>query len=765
MIYKILLFIFLSFSLFSQEYKSKEQRIEAIDKEIEFLMEKAKSLENLKEKIEKSNSEGLKDGEFKNSRPKITLVLSGGGAKGAAHIGVLKVLEEYQIPIDFIVGTSAGSIIGAMYSVGYSPDEIEKIILEMNFLTLMNNDKDRSLRTIEDKYISEKYPFKVSIDKELNLSLPMGFLNGEYIYLQLKDIFSRAENIETFDNLPIPYRAIATNLNSGKEVVIDRGDLALATFKSMAIPSFLEPVQDGENYYVDGGVTNNIPVDTAINMGADIVIAVDIGANPSEIGSNSNVIAVLDKISTYNGNKNIKFQKKLADILIVPDVKEHNTIDFSNLDSLVSEGEKATLEFDYLLKNLSFTKEFQEQKARKLEEKNFEISKIKLVGNSILTEKKVRNLAPNKNGINYSKEELELWAKKIYAIPYVEKVYYEVKDDELTFTIREKDSINVGSSLNYISDYGASVKIATTVPNFGTWTQNYTLTAEISKFPKFNINSLSFYEIGKFKLLGSYDIGYKNFPYFIYNHGDKISTYKSEIFSGELSLGTTFANNVVSGLKLGYENYQTDYYEGDNRYNNLQGNNQFVHLKPFIFYDSLDNKAFPSKGTSLLLISFAGEEIDSKSEYHGFSGALSTNFPLIKNKLSLSLGGSLGKISGENISYNKLFRVGGTKGSEISYAFTGLPIMGRYADEFYVGSVGLKYSLTDTLHLLGIYNVLTYSEGDLPFQEHSELWEDKEYGYGGGIGWDTFLGPMTFMVSNNIDRPSPIFELYLGHTL
>lgn len=761
MIYRILIFLFLSFSLFSQEYQSKEQRIDTIDQEIEILLQKKESLENLKSKILKSNSKGIKSGNF-DSRPKIALVLSGGGAKGAAHIGVLKVLEEYQIPIDFIVGTSAGSIIGAMYSVGYSPEEIEKTILDMNFFALMNNNKDRSLRTIEDKFASEKYPFKVNIDKNMNLSLPMGFLNGEYIYLQLKNIFSRAENISEFDKLPIPYRAITTNLNTGEEVIIKDGDLALATFKSMAIPSFLEPVQDGENYFVDGGVTNNLPVDTAINMGADIVIAVDIGANPTDIGNNSNVAAVLDKISTYKGNKNIKFQKKLADILIVPNVKEHNTIDFSNLDALVKEGEKSTLEFNYLLKNLSFSKEFQEQKSKKLEENKFEISKIKLIGNSILSEKKVENLAPHTDGKLYTKEDLELWTKKIYAIPYIEKVYYEVNDQEITFTIREKDSINIGSSLNYISDYGASIKIATTVPNFGVWTQNYTLTAELSKYPKINVSSLSFYEMGNFKLLGSFDIGYKNFPFFIYNNGDKVSTYKSEIFSGELSLGTTFSSSVVSGVKLGYENYRTNYYEGDKKYLDFEDINQFVYLKPFIYFDTLDNKAFPSKGTSFLLLSFAGEEIRDKNEYHGFSGNISLNFPL-NNKFSLSLGGSLGKISGDSLSNSKLFRIGGSKNSGISYAFTGLPTMGRYTDEFYIGSIGMKYNLTDTLYLLGVYNVMTYSDGDLSFQKHSELWEDKEYGYGGGIGWDTFLGPMTFMVANNIDKNSSLFELYLGH--
>lgn len=762
MLYKLLFFLFISISIFADGYQSKNERISAIDKEIEILMEKKYALENLKEKISKINSEEITTGKS-NTRPKIALVLSGGGAKGAAHIGVLKVLEEYKIPIDFIVGTSAGSIIAAMYSVGYSPEEIEKTILEMNFFALMNNNKDRSLRTIEDKFASEKYPFKVNIDKDMNLSLPMGFLNGEYIYLQLKNIFSRAENIKNFNDLPIPYRAITTNLNTGEEVVINSGDLALATFKSMAIPSFLEPVQDGNNFFVDGGVTNNLPVDTAIEMGADIVIAIDIGANPAEIGNNSNVVAVLDKISTYNGNKNVQFQKKIADILIIPDVKEHNTIDFSNLSNLVQEGEEATLKFDYLLKNLTYDKEFQEQKNKKLQENLFEISSIKLIGNSILSEKKVKDLAPKKDKNIYNKEELELWVKKIYAIPYIEKVYYEINEQEITFTIKEKDSINVGTSLNYISDYGASVKISTTVPNFGVWTQNYTLTAEVSKYPKFTINTVSFYEMGNFKLLGSLELGYKNFPYFIYENGDKISTYKSEIFTSKFVIGSTFSNNIVSGVELGYENYQTDYYEGDKTYNDFKKNNQFIFLKPFIYLDTLDNKAFPSRGTSLFLLSFTGEELKNQENYSGFSGVLSLNFPLNK-KLSFSLGGSLGKISGEDLENNKLFRIGGDKNSEISYAFTGLPVMGRYSDEFYIGYFGFKYNLSDTLYLLTKYNVITYSDANLSFQKKSKVWEDKSYGYGGGIGWDTFLGPITFMISNNIDTSSPLFELYLGHT-
>ena len=415
-----------------------------------------------------------------------------------------------------------------------------------------------------------------------------------------------------------------------------------------------------------------------------------------------------------------------------------------------------------MLKNLSFEKEFKVQKEKALKEKKFKISTVSVTGNSILTENKVKNLSPNVSEHTYSKEDLELWAKKIYSIPYIEKVYYEVDNEDIHFTVKEKDSINVGTALNYLSEYGASINISTTIPNFGVWTQNYTFTAELSKYPKIFLNNIYFYEIGNFRILGSLDLGYKNLPLFIYDEGNKVATYKSEVFSTELTLGSTFSNSTALGIKLGYENYSTNYDEGSHDYTDFEGSNQFAYLKPFIYFDTLDNKAFPSKGSSFSLQAFANEELKKNSNSNGFSGVFSFNFP-VNQKLSFSFGGSFGKMSDDSIENTKLFRIGGSKNSEVSYSFTGLPIMGRYSDEFYIGSFGLKYNLTNSLYLLSTYNVLTYSDTELSFQKENRLWKDKEYGYGAGIGWDTFLGPMTFMISNNIDTTSPLFELYLGY--
>ena len=763
-IFSLTLF-FLSFCYsFSEGVQSKDYKIEEINKVIEELKLQQMHLELMKEEIEKSNIDLSKKVNFSEQRPKIALVLSGGGAKGAAHIGVLKVLEKYQVPIDIIVGTSVGSIVGGMYSVGYSPDEIEKTVLNLKFNSLLTNSKDRNLKNIEEKIENDKYPFTMSIDKNLKLSFPMGILNGENIYLQLKDIFSRAENIKNFNELPIEYRAITTDLQTGKEVILSDGDLAIATFKSMAIPSFLEPVKDENKFYVDGGVVNNFPIDVAISLGADIIIAVDITAETSKINEKSNLVTILDKLATYNGNRKTETHKKLADLLIVPDVKDHDTIDFGNLNELVVAGEDAAEKYGYILANLSSPKDFKEMKDKALKDEAIQINKIKLEGNNILTLKKVNELKSSVKNRKFTKNDLNDWTKKIYSVSYIERIFYEVNDDTVIFKVKEKDGINIRASLNYASNYGGSMNIAATVPNFGIWTRNYTIKAEASSFPKINFNNVTFYEVGKFKLLGGASIGYETDPLFIYKNGDKVSTYTTNKFIASLSFGTAISNSVVSGISLGYANNDNKYLSGDRDIYNFNENYQALFSSIYTYVDTLNERNFPSKGTVLRLEGFNSQDISGKETNLG-GGMFSANFytPL-SEKFSVGFGVAGGKMRGEELPKSSLFRIGGLRSSETAFSFVGLPMMGRYADEFYILRGGIQYKLTDTFHLLAKYNMLTYSSDSLPFQDNYSIGDRKYHGYGGGIGWNTFLGPISLFLSNNLDDSSPLFEVYMGYT-
>jgi NTE family protein len=255
-------------------------------------------------------------------RPRIGLVLGGGGARGIAHISVLRTLEQMHVPIDCIAGTSMGSLVGALYASGMSVDEIEKLVLGLDWEQLFNDSlarPERSYRRKRDDELVISQP-GVGIGKD-GVKITAGLLGGERILLLFEKLIEPVNTIEDFDNLPIPYRAVAADINSGDAVVIQGGDLALAMRASMSIPGAFPPVQIGDKVLVDGGVARNLPVDVVRNMGADVLIAVDVGTPLSTVTAESSVLSIADQILGLLTVSNTKEQIALLserDVLISP---------------------------------------------------------------------------------------------------------------------------------------------------------------------------------------------------------------------------------------------------------------------------------------------------------------------------------------------------------------------------------------------------------------------------------------------------------------
>ena len=762
---KVVLFFVLCLSVLAAEesenrVNSAAEKIKEIDKQIQELELKRKNLESLKQTFIKNQN---------ISRPKVGLVLSGGGAKGAAHIGVLKALEKYQIPIDYIVGTSAGSIIAAMYSVGYTPDEIEKVVTDIQFYDLFKNSSNRDLEGIVQKTQSNKYPLNIALTKDFNLSLPMGVLNGEYIYLELKKIFARAENVTEFKDFPIPFRAMTTNLQTGESVEINSGDLALATLKSMAIPTFLDPIREGDNYYVDGGVADNFPVLQAINMGADIVIGVDIAAEPIVITDNSNIIQILDKLSTYNGDKNTEIQTHYPDILITPDVKKHSTLDFDNLPKLVEEGQIASEKVDYALSKLTDKVRYNEINLKKehMRNREFNIANVKLSGNDLLTEKEVEKLRPKKGELTV--KELNLWAEKIFAKNYVDRVFYTVDGDTVNFTVREKLETKLKAGLFYVSNYGAGLEAVAEVPVFNKFNlsqKNYTLKAELSKYPKVSLTDTTQYNVWDHKLLVSAEIGYGLNPIFLYKGGDNVSTYENNTFETNLSIGTTIFNDIIAGYTLSYKNMETNYSSGEKikNFSFFKKDGAYITNTFSFYYDTMNQSEYATKGGQGLLQIFSETNAKEGNSFEGYSAMATKYFP-IGNSWSLNVNLSGGQMyNAENAPLSELFNLGGLRSNPLrrNYSFVGLPISSVYTDNFFVGGAGLQYTLFTNLYLSLNYNIGTYNYYS-GFESEKGIWDMKKEGYGVGIGWDTFLGPMDFSISNNVLNNETLFQVHIGY--
>jgi len=234
------------------------------------------------------------------NRPKTALVLSGGGARGAAHIGVLKVLEELRVPIDMIVGTSMGSIVGGFYSAGYSPDELETLVRDLDWDAALADRPARELISFRRKQDDRDYMFGVEVGfNKGKFTIPEGLIAGQDLDFILKTNLLRAGYVPSFDRLPIPFRAVATDIETGELVELSNGDLAQAIRASMSVPGVFTPANINGRKLVDGGLVSNLPVQAARAMGADRIIAVDIGSGLIDEDKLGSVIGVTSCLGSW----------------------------------------------------------------------------------------------------------------------------------------------------------------------------------------------------------------------------------------------------------------------------------------------------------------------------------------------------------------------------------------------------------------------------------------------------------------------------------
>ena len=262
---------------------------------------------------------------------KIELVLSGGGAKGFAHIGLLKILDEEKIPVDYIVGTSMGSIIGALYSMGYSANEIEEIVLSRDWLSYFSDSISRENELIENKEDRDKYIMSLSLDN-WKLSLPKGAIRGQTIDKILEELYLNTKDIDDFSKLPIPFACVATDAETGKEVVYTKGYLPEVIRASMSLPGLLDPVELDGKLLLDGGLSNNFPASVAIELGANYVIGGEVLGELQKKEDLKSAILIMNQAMAYKRVDVTDEEKKKVDILISPNTEKYNIFSFSLLE-------------------------------------------------------------------------------------------------------------------------------------------------------------------------------------------------------------------------------------------------------------------------------------------------------------------------------------------------------------------------------------------------------------------------------------------------
>jgi NTE family protein len=496
-------------------------------------------------------------------RPKVGLVLAGGGAKGAAHIPVLKLFDELEFPVDFIAGTSAGGIVGGLYAVGYSGAEIEGIFDAADWDDLFSDRPPRNLQPYFEKRLDGRYQIELPLRKGIP-STPRGLVSGQKFFSFFSSLtFPLAGDID-FDELPIPFRCLAVDIVSGTQVVLKKGSLARALRATMAIPTLLAPVEWDDYLLVDGGVLNNLPVDVVKEMGAEIIIAVDL-ASPL---SSREELATAEKILGQSLQTVELEQKKdkLADvdILIWPDLKGLSSTDYFFPDRMArikERGEEAALKARPSL--LALRDKFGLKRSPKSRGQTVAPSERKTLGSIVITGNAklpasfISKLFGLKAGDFVDAARISRQVNELYALGYFENIQHDIFHAEdnridLRLTLRELPRANLRLGLRYDSYHNlvaAAGFYATNVPFPGLRVETELEFAGLTRiFSKISYPTKTL----DFPVYPLAYLSHKNIPTRIYGgDGQVITSYRDRSFAIGGGLGFLLKKSL--NLELAYE--------------------------------------------------------------------------------------------------------------------------------------------------------------------------------------------------------------------
>ena len=286
--------------------------------------------------------------------PKIGLVLSGGGAKGYAHVGVLKILDQYGIQVDYVAGTSIGAMVGSLYASGYSGHQIDSILNSMDINEVVYDALPRSARSFYDKEDQARYAVTLPFD-DWKLRFPQALSGGQKMYNALSRLLLHVNQTDSFAELPIPFLCMATELSSGQVAELNQGYLPDAVMASGALPSLFSPVRIDGKTYVDGGVYDNYPVEALRAKGVDFVIGVDVQDTLKTASDLTSATAILNQINNYRSVRAMQVKSGLTDIYIKPELEDIGVVDFSKMPYAIAQGSSAAAQYSEIWKRMSVT--------------------------------------------------------------------------------------------------------------------------------------------------------------------------------------------------------------------------------------------------------------------------------------------------------------------------------------------------------------------------------------------------------------------------
>ncbi|WP_020527221.1 patatin-like phospholipase family protein [Flexithrix dorotheae] len=744
-------------------------------------------------------------------KPKVGLVLSGGGAKGVAHIGILKKLEELDLVPDIITGTSMGALVGGLYASGYSSEELVDIVDGINWDELLSNQTAWSHIVIEEKPYYGRYMLKLPVD-EGKINVPAGIIEGQKLSELFNYLTRGVHNINDFEKLPISYSCVATDVVTGKEVILNKGSLAEAMRASMAIPSFFTPVVMEDYILVDGGLLKNFPVQEAIDMGADIIIGVNVGGGYYEKEELNNPVTILTQAAMFKSLADAEMTKKICHVFIEPDLHGYSTGSFTKEDctGILERGVKAGEAFHQQLKSLSDSLKSLGRQPKTVQKPVLEdtvfIQKIKVIGHDHIPADYIKGklrIAEN-SLLTYS--EIEYRIDLLFGTQYFDKVNYEVKPyengKELIIKVRESSEGNLKFSMFYDTEKNGGIITNLTLRNFLLPSSRFLFEASISENPQLDFNYLKYLgfeqnfagSIGAFYQINEVDL-YDN------NLQNRLSVFSNQFLSGFIRIQTTSRKDFSTGIGIDYEydvlkpkiggeiivDEETGTTIDVNSIKSIASRE--FNLSYFAAFNNMDDIFFPSRGWNLIgrikgvpqthtsltfsdnflnelpeeireEIKEAGKNAFNAERYFQFYLNVHKNTPISK-RLSFLKEGAILYSGNKEIGINDKYFVGGFASvSRKTFSLWGSKPYDFHLSNFLFLKLGLQYQMWKKFYLTGIGNAITTELVEPEAQPFAN--QTYTYGYGVGIGYKSKVGNLNFAISKGEIRKGIIAYFSAG---
>lgn len=709
--------------------------------------------------------------QVQEQKPKVGLVLAGGGAKGLAHIGVIKVLEEAGFDVEVVGGTSMGSIIGGLYAMGYDAKTMEEQVANINWIDLLGQPPFPPTEPIQNWEANSRYLLKLPIVKR-SITLPSGFSNGSKIYRFLCNLSEEYHEETDFNKLPRKFYCIAADYYTGEEVLINSGFLPDAMRASMSIPSFFTPIRIGDKVLIDGGWVNNFPVERMKQIyDVDFIIGVDFPHIENNPDADLNMLDVLMQSGSFVNTRYYQTNRKLCNVLIIPEIGNISSADFDKADTIVKIGEHtARKQFD----RLKFLAD-----SLRIEQRTFKnplpvtprkITKLTIDAPEGQVDSKDRQkLNAFYIGEIDPKDYMEL-ATYMYGTGDYDAISYRIKKDSLgegkEFILKlapKKHNQSLNLSLNYTSDYKTALLINYTHRNL--FYPSYKLSADviISESPSISLKYKR--SIGR-EFRPAIDLTYFNYVQPFYEEQIGVSDYKFKTLLAKIYGLSNLNRNSKVGVGLSYQDTRVD---GDLFDLIGESGKNFSVMNAFVFYkwSTFRSQYFATKGMSFeaeISSTMDMNYLDTDNPFVYYQFRFTQGFkPTKKLGLQYSLF-SGGLLTDEALFPNKTFV--GSWG--LDYPLNMQPFYGYHRMELIgdgLGSISAEvhWEFLSNHHLKAIGNIGTFVT--LPAVDADE-WRDFQYidGFGGGYAYKSPIGPLQVLAAKSTQPNRDwIFYLYFGY--